>query len=55
LSRCWSEARVGSALERDPHTIGHWLATFAEDGPSGMGFEQTGGPPPSSTQRPKLN
>jgi len=51
LSRGWSEARVGEALERDPHTIGQWLATFGEAGPSGMGFEQAGGPPPPSTQR----
>lgn len=55
LSRGWSEARVGAALERDPHTIGQWLATFGETGPTGMGFEQSGGPPPSSTKRPKLN
>jgi hypothetical protein len=55
LSRGMSEARVGQALERDPHTIGQWLATFGEVGPTGMGFEQTGGPPPSSTRRLKLN
>lgn len=55
LSRGWSEARVGEALERDPHTIGQWLATFSEAGPSGMSFEQTGGPPPPSTRRLKLN
>src|SRR5712691_5238251 len=55
LSRGWSEARVGEALERDPHTIGQWLATFGEDGPSGMSFEQTGGPPPPSTRAPKRN
>jgi hypothetical protein len=53
LSRGWSEARVGEALERDPHTIGQWLATFADVGPDGMAFEQTGGSPPSSTRPPK--
>jgi Homeodomain-like domain len=53
LSRGWSEARVSAALERDPHTIGQWLASFAEAGPTGMGFEQTGGPPPPSTRPPK--
>jgi hypothetical protein len=55
LSRGMSEARVGQALERDSHTIGQWLTTFGEVGPMGMGFEQTGGPPPSSTRRLKLN
>jgi Homeodomain-like domain len=50
LSRGWSAARVAEALERDPHTIGGWLATFGAAGPSGMGFEQTGGPPPPSTR-----
>jgi hypothetical protein len=55
LSRGWSEARVAEALERDAHTIGGWLATFGEAGPKGMGFEQTGGPPPPSTRTPKLN
>ena len=55
LSRGWSEARVAAALERDPHTIGQWLATFGEAGPSGMGFEQSGGPPPPSTRPPERN
>ncbi len=59
LSRGWSEARVGEALERDSHTIGQWLATLGEAGPSGAQraprFEQTGGPPPSSTRAPRLN
>lgn len=54
LSRGWSEARVGEALERDPHTIGEWRSTFETGGPSGMAFEQTGGPPPPSTKRLKL-
>lgn len=55
LSLGWSEARVAEALDRDPHTIGQWLASFGAAGPSGMGFEQTGGPPPSSTRLPKRN
>ena len=53
LSRGWSEARVGEALERDPHPIGEGLATFGDAGPSGMSCEQTGGPPPPSIQPPK--
>jgi hypothetical protein len=54
LSRGQSEARVAEALERVPHPIGGWLATFGEAGPTGMGFEQTGGPPPPSTRTPRL-
>jgi Homeodomain-like domain len=53
LSCGWSEARVAAALERDAHTIGQWLALFGASGPRGMAFEQTGGPPPPSTQRLK--
>ena len=53
VNRGWSEARVAEALDRDPHTIGQWLATFGEAGPRGMGFEQTGGPPPPSTRPPR--
>jgi hypothetical protein len=54
FSRGWSEARVGEALERDPHTVGEWLRMFETGGPAGMAFEQTGGPPPPSTKRLKL-
>ena len=28
LTEGWSAAQVADALERDPHTIGEWLATF---------------------------
>ena len=53
LARGWSAAGVAEALERDAHTIGDWVAAFREQGPAGLGFEQTGGPPPSSTRRSK--
>jgi transposase len=46
LARGWSAAQVADALERDPHTVGGWLAAFREAGPAGLAFEQTGGPPP---------
>lgn len=41
----WSEAQVAGALERDPHTIGDWVASFRQVGPSGLTFEQSGGSP----------
>ena len=51
LARGWSATQVAEALERDAHTIGNWVAAFRERGPAGLAFEQTGGPPPRSTQR----
>ena len=42
----WSAAKVAELLERDAHTIGHWLEAFRRDGPQALAFEQTGGPPP---------
>jgi transposase len=45
----WTAAQVAEALERDPHTIGVWLANFRQAGPVGLTFEQTGGSPPPST------
>ena len=50
LARGWSAAQVAEALERDPHTIGEWLAAFGRSGPAGLVFEQTGGSPPPSAQ-----
>jgi len=50
LGRGWSAARVAEALERDPHTIGEWVAAFDRSGPAGLAFEQTGGSPPPSAQ-----
>jgi transposase len=51
LAQGWSAAQVAEALERDAHTIGDWLEELSQKGPSGLAFEQTGGPPPPSTQR----
>jgi transposase len=48
LTRGWSAAQVAEALGRDAHTVGQWLQSFREQGPAGLAFEQTGGPPPSS-------
>ena len=62
LARGWTAGRVADALERDPHTIGQWLADFRQAGPHagrgagpmGLTFDQTGGSPPPSlrTSRP---
>ena len=41
LAQDWSAAHVATALERDPHTIGAWLAAFRQHGPR---------PSPSSTR-----
>ena len=46
LAQGWSANKVGELLERDPHTIGAWLAAFRQDGPPALAFEQTGGSPP---------
>ncbi len=32
LAGGWSAVQVADALERDPHTIGEWLATFRQAG-----------------------
>ena len=49
LAEGWSAVQVADALDRDPHTIGEWLATFRAVGPVGLSFEHTGGSPPPST------
>lgn len=51
LTRGWSAAKVAEALERDAHTIGNWIEEFCQKGPPGLAFRQTGGSPPSLTQR----
>jgi hypothetical protein len=53
LGQGWSANKVAEVLERDAHTIGGWLAAFERDGPAALTFEQTGGPPPPSTRRPR--
>jgi hypothetical protein len=50
LVRGWTEGQVAEALERDPHTIGEWLAEFRRAGPPVLAFEQRGGSPPPSTR-----
>jgi transposase len=51
LVRGWSAAQVAEALERDAHTIGAWAASFRQQGPAGLAFEQTGGAPPPLMRR----
>jgi transposase len=53
LAQGWSAATVAELLERDAHTIGHWLEAFHRDGPQALAFEQTGGPPPPWMPRPR--
>ncbi len=53
LAQGWSANKVAEVLERDPHTIGSWLAAFAQDGPAALAFEHTGGSPPPSRPRPR--
>ncbi len=50
LAQGWSANKVAALLDRDPHTVGAWLAAFAQDGPPALAFEQTGGSPPPSTR-----
>ena len=45
LAQGWTAAAVGRALARDAHTVGQWAQAFAEGGPKGLVFEQTGGSP----------
>ena len=51
LAQDWSAAQVAVALERDAHTIAEWLDHLRQQGPTGLAFEQSGGPPPPSTRR----
>ncbi len=53
LAQGWTGSAVAEALERDPHTIGRWAATFGEGGPAALIFEQSGGSPPPSARRSK--
>ena len=46
LATGWSAADVAEALDRDPHTIGEWLESVRQQGPTGLAFEQSGGAPP---------
>jgi hypothetical protein len=46
---------VAEALEREPHTIGTWVAAFSDHGPTALAFEQSGGSPPPSTGTSRPN
>ncbi len=45
LTQGWTAQATAEALERDPHTIGRWLAAFGEGGPTALIFEQSVVPP----------
>ena len=45
LAQGWPASRVADALQRDAHTVGDWLASFRQAGPTGLTFEQAGGSP----------
>ena len=49
LAQGWTALAVSEALEREPHTIGAWVAAFSDNGPTALAFEQSGGSPPPST------
>ena len=46
---------VAEALEREPHTIGTWVAALSDKGPTALAFEQSGGSPPPSTETSRPN
>ncbi len=48
LAQGWTASAVAEALEREPHTIGTWVAAFRDNGPTALAFEQSGGSPPPS-------
>ena len=45
LAQDWTALAVAEALEREPHTIGTWVAAFSDNGPTAFAFEQSGGSP----------
>jgi transposase len=55
LAQGWSGLAVAQALDRDPHTIGKWVAAFSDHGPTALAFEQSGGSPPPSTGTSRPN
>ena len=44
LAQGWTASATAEALERDPHTIGRWVAAFGQGGRA-LIFEQSGGSP----------
>ncbi len=51
LAQGWTASSTAEALERDPHTIGRWVAAFGQGGPKALIFEQSGGSPPPLARR----
>ena len=41
LAQGCTASATAEALERDPHTIGRWLAAFGKGGPGALIFEQS--------------
>ncbi len=55
LAQGWTALAVAETLEREPHTIGTWVAAFSDNGPRTLAFEQSGGSPPPSTGTSRPN
>jgi hypothetical protein len=55
LAQGWTAVAVAEALEREPHTIGTWVAAFSDHGPKALTFQQSGGSPPPSTGTSRPN
>ncbi len=55
LAQGWTALAVAEVLEREPHTIGAWVAVFSDNGPTALAFEQSGGSPPPSTGASRSN
>ena len=51
LAQGWTASATAEALERDPHTIGRWVAAFGEGGAMALIFEQSGCSPPLSARK----
>ena len=51
LAQGCTASATAEALERDPHTIGRWVAAFGDGGPAALIFEQSGDSPPPSPRR----
>ena len=50
LAQGWTGSATAEALERNPHTVGRWVAAFGEGGPAALIFEQSGSSPASSAR-----
>ena len=53
LGQGWTQTQIARALDREAHTIGVWLEAFRQQGPAGLAFVASGGPPPPSTRPSK--